>query len=197
MDLLADDGVFITENGCLDAITDGLQFDSVYHEHLRYYSVASMSRLLDMHGMQVLSAQRLPLHGGIYRITATKRSGGADFGTYIYRAAAQIRSECRQISEAGGTIYGIGAATRASTMIHFAKIAQYIDRVCEMPDSEKIGRMMPGTSIPVVAESELFAAQPSHAFVFAWQIADSLIPKLGRAGYAGKFIVPLPEPRII
>lgn len=195
MTLLDDEGIFITENGALDGITDGLQIDSIYHEHLRYYSVASMSRLLDMHGMQVNGAEFYPLHGGIYRIAATRRA--PDFPILAFRTASMVHRMLRSITEDGGTVYGIGAATRATSLIHFTGIARDIDRVCEITGSEKIGRTVPGTAIPIVDEAELLENQPSYALLFAWQIADDLISGLRKRGYLGDFIIPLPEPRII
>ena len=93
-------------------------------------------------------------------------------------------------------MYGIGAATRATPLILYAFIAPWIDRVCEVAGSEKIGSTMPGTTIPVVDEAELFRDQPPYALIFPWQYADSIIPKLRSMGYKGRFIIPLPEPRI-
>jgi hypothetical protein len=68
--------------------------------------------------------------------------------------------------------------------------------VCEVPSSEKIGMKMPGTMIPVVPDAQLIEDQPPYALMFSWHIASSIIPKLRAAGYAGKFIIPLPEPVI-
>jgi hypothetical protein len=94
-------------------------------------------------------------------------------------------------------VYGIGATTRATPLIHFAGIGEFITCVCEVPSSEKIGQNMPGTLIPVVDEAKLLEDQPPHALLLSWHIADTVIPKLRSAGYRGKIIIPLPEPRII
>jgi hypothetical protein len=95
-----------------------------------------------------------------------------------------------------GPVYGIGATTRATPLIWWAGLAPYIDRICEVPGSARIGTVLPGTSIPVVDEAELIAAQPPHALLLSWHIAADIVPKLRAAGYRGTFIVPLPQARI-
>jgi hypothetical protein len=72
-----------------------------------------------------------------------------------------------------------------------------IDCVVEVAGSHKVGKYMPGTRIPVVEESKLFEQQPSHALLLSWHIAEELKANLVKKGYKGKFIVPLPEVRII
>lgn len=192
-DMLDDDGVFVTENHALSSITEGLQIDTVYHEHLRYYSVSSLSRLLAMHGLDVATVTRIPTHGGSLRVTARKVSGDLDARALL--AAAKLNQLVMQ-AKASGPVYGVGAATRATPLIHFAGLTHAIDCVCEVASSEKIGMLMPGTSIPVVDEVRLIEDQPPHALLFSWHIAGALIPKLRQMGYKGKFIIPLPEPEI-
>jgi hypothetical protein len=95
-----------------------------------------------------------------------------------------------------GKVAAIGATTRATPLIHFSGIAPFISYVCEVPGSDKIGMTMPGTGIPVVDEKVLLAEQPPYALLLSWHIADTIMPKLRAAGYTGKFIIPLPEPRV-
>ena len=109
---------------------------------------------------------------------------------------ARLHGMLSGLHDDGNVIYGIGAATRAVPLIHYARIAGYLACVCEVAGSEKIGTTMPGTSITVVDEVRLIEDQPGYALLFPWQYADSLIPKLRQAGYRGRFIIPLPEPRI-
>ena len=72
-----------------------------------------------------------------------------------------------------------------------------IDYVCEIKGSHKIGKYLPGTLIPVVEEQRMFDKQPDNALFLSWHIADELIPKLKEKGFAGNFIIPLPEPLIL
>jgi hypothetical protein len=194
-ELLADDGEFITESHDFASISDGLQIDTIYHEHLRYYSVASLSRLLAMHGLEVTSSQRIHTYGGSFRVRARKARGGLQ--DRARAAASDLRRLLFLLDADGNSIYGISAATRATPLIHFARIAPFINRVCEHPHSEKIGSLMPGTQIPVVDEAMLVEDQPDYAVLFSYHLADVIIPKVRQLGYKGKIIIPLPEPVII
>ena len=190
--LLADDGVFVTENHDVASILDGLQIDTIYHEHLRYYSLASLSHLLAMHGLDVTDVERVGTHGGSLRVTARKRRG--DLSDRAYEAATKLHLLLsRLVVTEGAAVYGIGAATRATPLIYFAGLTGLITCVCEVSASEKIGTKMPGTQIPVIDEVYLIADQPPYALLFSWHIAGSLMPKLREMGYRGKFIIPLPE----
>jgi 2-polyprenyl-3-methyl-5-hydroxy-6-metoxy-1,4-benzoquinol methylase len=191
--LLADDGVFITENHDWASISNGLQIDTVYHEHLRYYSPASLSYLLAKNGFTVSEIKPVNTHGGSFRTTAIRERN------QIAMRAMNARGDLQRLlalARNEGKIYGVGACTRATPLIHYAKLDDYLSCVVEVPESEKIGTFMPGTKIPVVDEKKLIEDQPPHALLFAWHWASTIVPKLRAAGYKGKFIIPLPEPRI-
>jgi hypothetical protein len=194
-DLLAHDGVFVTENHDVASILEGLQADTVYHEHQRYFSVTSLARLLGAHGLTITGVERIPTHGGSFRVFARRQR--TDLAQRARVAAARLNRMLAGIVEDGGHVYGVGAATRATPLIHYAKIAPYITAVAEVPGSEKIGCHMPGTAIPVVDEALLVENQPEYALLFCWHVADSVVPALRKLGYKGRFLVPLPEPREI
>ena len=87
---------------------------------------------------------------------------------------------------------------KSSSLLNYTALDNgIIDYVCEIKGSHKIGKYLPGTLIPVVEEKMLFEKQPDYALLLSWHIAYELIPKLKNKGYKGKFIIPLPEPRII
>lgn len=185
--LLADDGVFITENHDWASIVNGLQIDTIYHEHLRYYTVASLSRLLAAHGLLVFEVEQIPTHGGSFRVYALREEVG------LAARAKKLKDEIRQmVSKAAeeGPVYGISATTRATPLIHYTGIQDYITCVCEIAGSEKIGTNIPGTKIPIVDEAKLIEDQPPNALLLAWHIAGDIIPALDEAGYKGKFIIP-------
>ena len=193
--LLAGDGVLITENHDVNAVLDGLQIDTVYHEHARYWSVSTLSRLLGMHGLVVTDVEKIPVHGGSFRVTA-RRQKTRDLAWRAKAAARGLRVMLDGFAQEG-PVYGVGATTRATPLIHYAGIAEYLACVCEVPGSAKIGLTMPGTSIPVVDEAKLIADQPPTALLLAWHIAGDLVPALRAKGYQGRFVVPLPEPGVI
>ncbi|HVT98444.1 MAG TPA: class I SAM-dependent methyltransferase [Acidobacteriaceae bacterium] len=193
--LLAPGGQFVTENHDFYSITDGLQIDTIYHEHLRYYTVASLSRLLEQHWLRVTRVEQTRMHGGSFRIWA--RDTRHDWTSDAAEAAMDLTELLGEITGKGHAVYGIGAATRATPLIHFAGLAPYIAYVCEVAGSAKIGTFIPGTDIPVVDEADLVRHQPAYALLFAWHMKDYIVPKLRAAGYRGKFIVPLPKPEVI
>jgi hypothetical protein len=219
LDLLTFDGVFISESHYLIGLLDRLQYDTIYHEHLRYYSLGSLANLLRMHGLEVFHARAIPSHGGSIRVYAARRGAqpvkdsvarmfaGEPRGDAMAARLATFRNDVMlsklrllamicDLKEKGARICGISAPSRASTLVNYLGLDEAIvDYVCEIAGSLKIGKCMPGTSIPVVEESQLFADQPECAIIFSWHIADELAPKLRAKGYRGKLLTPLPEPR--
>ena len=192
-ELLADDGTFIIDNQDWFNVVNDLQIDTIYHEHLRYYSPASLSWLLAQHGLLVVSINRLGMHGGSFR--AVSRWQKLDLEG---RARRLLHSLHHLVEEAVGVgpVYAVTAPTRATPLVNAADIGRFLTCACEISGSEKIGGVIPGTKVPVVDEKVLFEQQPPFALILAWDIADSLIPKLRERGYKGKFIIPLREPRI-
>jgi SAM-dependent methyltransferase len=217
--LLADDGTFISESHYLLSLVETLQYDTIYHEHLRYYSLTSVEHLLARHGLEVFFAKRIPTHGGSIRIYAApkgtrpidsavaeiRRQEAAlsvealgEFKRRVVRSKIDLYALLKSIKGAGQRIYGIGAPSRASTLINYVGLDDGIlDCVLEIKGSYKIGKYMPGTLVPVVDESRLFDDPPDYALLLSWHIADELIAKLRERGYAGRFLVPLPEPRVV
>ena len=199
--LLADDGMLVAENHDLDSVVDGGQWDTVYHEHLRFYSPYSFHLVLRKHGLTAVRWHGVPTHGGSVRMLAEKGVNGYkvpplkhyDFAGLASRAA-ESRHAIRAV--AAGGIVGIGATARATTIINYAGLdVDTLEYVCEVPGSDKIGHYIPGTRVPVVDEHRLFTEQPSRAILFSWHLADSIVPKLRERGYTGEVIVPLPAVR--
>ena len=190
--LLDDNGSFITENHDWNSITRGLQIDTVYHEHLRYFTMASLSGLLAQHGLTVVDLERIPAHGGSFRVTAMKEPPDLNRRAKLVKVRLQTL-----LKPLEGPVYGVGATTRATPLIHYTGIQDLLECVCEVPGSDKIGRRIPGTQIPVVDEGRLIKDQPPYALILSWHIADIIMPKIRQMGYRGKFIIPLPEPEII
>jgi hypothetical protein len=219
--MLDDDGVFISESHYLMALLETLQYDTIYHEHLRHYSLESLAYLLQMHGLEVIHARRIPTHGGsirvyaarrgtrpvqptVERLLAEERAGGTladrlvEFRRRVARSKVDLYVLIRDLLATRARIFGVGAPSRASTLInHVGLDRDLLDCVVEIAGSYKIGKYMPGTLIPVVEEERLFSEQPEYALLLSWHIADELIPKLRDRGFKGGYIVPLPEPRVL
>lgn len=215
------DGVFISESHYLLPLITEVQYDTIYHEHLRYYSLHSLIYLLNLHGLEVFHAKEIPSHGGSIRVYAAKKGkyplqksvqkllkkeekivtdikSFTNFRNNIINAKLQLYKLLSKIKLQGEKIYGISAPSRGTTLINYLGLDDgIIDAVVEIKGSYKIGMYIPGTIIPVLNEEKLIKDQPEYAFLLSWHIADELIPKLKQKGFKGKFIKPLPIPKII
>jgi SAM-dependent methyltransferase len=221
VEMLKPDGVFISESHYLISLLDTLQYDTVYHEHLRYYSLTSLKHLLEMHDLEVFHARPIPSHGGSIRVYAARRGTRPVQDSVARMLATEPRGEAmterldafrhdvvlsklrllamlRELKEKDARIAGISAPSRASTLVNYVGLDEgLIDYVCEIAGSLKIGKYVPGTQIPVVDEARLFSDQPDCAIIFSWHIADELAPKLRAKGFRGQLITPLPVPRLL
>lgn len=218
--MLGDDGFFISESHYLLSLIETLQYDTIYHEHLRYYSLQSLKFLLEMHGLEIIHAKKIPTHGGSIRVYAARKGqrpvqpsvaklqaveekelaweNFMNFRGRVSRSKLDLMALLKEIRSQGQKVYGIGAPSRASTLVNYVGLDDaIIDCVLEIKGSYKIGKYMPGTLIPVLEESKLIEDQPEYALLFSWHISDELIPKLRDQGFRGKFIVPLPTPKVV
>jgi SAM-dependent methyltransferase len=221
LSMLKPDGLFISESHYLFSLIETLQYDTIYHEHLRYYSLHALRHLFEPHDLEIVHATRIPTHGGSIRVytarrgthqvqpsvaavLAEERKGGAletqlaEFKTRVVASKLALHALLTDIKKAGHRIFGVGAPSRASTLINYVGLDDGIlECVVEVSDSYKLNKYMPGTLIPVVDEQRLFDEQPEYAMFLSWHIGDELAPKLKQRGFQGRFIVPLPEPRIL
>ncbi len=211
--------MFISESHYWLALVETLQYDTIYHEHLRHYTLGSLSYLLAAHGLEVIHAKRIPTHGGSIRVYATRKGARevrptvaalladeraaltpdalARFRRGVVASKLGLYALLKDVKARGERVYGIGAPSRASTLINYVGLDDGIlDCVLEVEGSHKIGKYVPGTLIPVLHERKLFEDQPEYALLLSWHIADELMPKLTANGFKGSYIVPLPTPRI-
>ena len=218
--LLDEDGIFISESHYWLSLLETLQYDTIYHEHLRYYSLTSLRYLLEANGLEVIRAKRIPTHGGSIRVYAARKGKFpvhesvrailateereltderiGRFRDGVVSSKLALYALLNQVRLAGDRVYGVGAPSRASTLINYVGLDDGIlDCVLEIKGSYKIGKYIPGTVIPVLEESRLFEDQPRYALLLSWHIADELMPKLTARGFKGDFIIPLPVPHIV
>jgi len=110
----------------------------------------------------------------------------------------ELMALLRDIKKSGGRVYGVGAPSRGTTLINYTGLDEgIVNCTLEIKGSHKINKYVPGTLIPVLEESKLFEDQPEYVLIFSWNIASELMQKLKEKGFNGKFIIPLPTPRII
>jgi hypothetical protein len=220
--ILRDDGVFISESLYLLPVVESLQYDRIYHEHLRYYHLGALTNLLEGHGLEIFHVHCIPTHGGSIRAFAAPKGSQKSLPSVAAQAAVEARAGLNDgsalrsfrkrvvqskadlyqffagIKSRDEHIYAVGATSRASTLVNYVGLDDgIIDCVLEFATSPKVGKYMPGTRIPVLDEQKLFVDQPEYALLLSYHIAEDLVTNLRRKGYRGKFIVPLPEPKII
>jgi hypothetical protein len=217
--LIGDEGAFVSESHYLLNLIEELQYDTIYHEHLRFYSLKPLIEIFARAGFSIFDVERVPTHGGSIRVWADRgrREVSERVGELVrleeerglYDDTAYDRFRRRIVdgklrllellveARKEGPIIGIGAPGRASTLLAYTGITpELVDSTVELTGSLKIGKYTPGTHIPIVDERTLYERQPPHALVLSWHIGEAIMPKIRERGYRGKFIVPLPEPRI-
>ena len=192
--LLDDNGSFITENHdgtASPAACRSTRFtmSTFVISRWRPLSAAACHARADGGG----PAEPVPAHGGSLPGDRDERTPGSEPPGGTGESTACGRS-CKPLE---GPVYGIGATTRATPLIHYTGIQDRLACVCEVPWSDKIGRCIPGTEILIVDEKKLIEDQPPYALILSWHIADIIMPKIRQMGYRGEFIIPLPEPEII
>jgi len=221
-DLLTDDGVFVTESHyALDLIND-LQYDFIYHEHSRYYTVRTLVYLFAKHGLEVFDVVRIPTHSGSIRVFAGKKgahpvakivgellaaekaAGLENTDTYVAFAKKVAEHKTafvkflKDIRAKGSRIAGLTFPARAVTLLNYCGIGpETLDCITEM-STLKIGRYSPGTHIKVVDQEMLFReGAPEYGLLLSWHIQKEILPRFKAKGFKGKFILPLPQPTIV
>ena len=220
LNILDKDGVFITESHYLVTLIKELQYDTIYHEHLRYYSLLSLKYLFEKYNLTIFHATKIPTHGGSIRVYVCRKNkfkilksvkkiikeekkflnwkNFKKFSTEVINSKLSLYSLLNNIIKKGNKIYGIGAPSRASTLVNFLGLdKKIINCVCEIEGSHKIGNYLPGTNIPIVSERNLYKEKPKFVVLFSWHIAKELIANLKKRGFKGKYIIPLPKPKIV
>ena len=218
--VLKKDGVFITESHYVVPLIKELQYDTIYHEHLRYYSLLSLKYLFEKYNLSIFHVKKILTHGGSIRVYAARKGNFKTknsvkkiinseknffneknfniFKNSVVKSKLELYKLLNNIAEKKQKIYGIGAPSRASTLIHYLGLTEEIIKcVCEIDGSHKIGNYMPGTSIPIVSEKRLYKDKPEYAILLSWHIASELIRNLRKKGFKGRFIIPLPKPRVV
>lgn len=221
--LLKDDGVFIVEAPYLIDFLQKRYFDLVYHEHLSYWSVDALITLFKRFDMTVFYVEKVPVHGGTIRVFIKNKNGRfpidnsvkkflmqeakmklknistyRDFAKKVYENKVKLLLLLEKIKSQGRTIAGYGAPAKGNTLLNFFNIGtETLDFVID--DSQyKQGLYTPGKHIPVVPSKQLFEKKPDYVLILAWNFAESIMKmheKFRKDG--GRFIIPVPKPKII
>ena len=219
--LLAPDGVLVVEVPYFGELIDKLEFDTIYHEHLSYFALAPVARLCDDHGLSLVDAEPVGLHGGsvilhirrgqrpgtarLERMRANERRRGLLEPATLVAFAGKVaawKSRFEELLAAtvarGGRLIGYGAAAKANTLLNYCPdvartLACILDR-----SPHKQGRYTPGTHVRVVPADDWEPLKATHMVILAWNFRDEIMRQMkGFADAGGRFIVPIPDPEIV
>jgi hypothetical protein len=201
-------------------LVDGVQFDTIYHEHYAYWSLRAMERLLARHGLHAFEVERLPTHGGSLRVLASAEPRGATpglldiraeeaarglakpgfyagFETRVQQTLGGFRAWLRKARVAGRRIGAYGAAAKGNTFLNAAGVtAADIVAVADRSPAKQ-GRLLPGSRIPVVTPEALHALPLDDILVLPWNIGAEIAGLLRQGGFRGRIVTAVPAMREI
>jgi len=222
-ELMKDDGVFIMEVGYFLDVFKNKWFDTIYHEHLDFHTVAPLKKLFERFDMEIFRVERISPQGGSIRVFSQNKKGAYEIESSVENLIKLEKEEGLQeisslenfddeinimgkkfkklLSEKksqGSSIAAYGAPTKATTLCyHFGIGPEFIDFIVD-DNPLKQGMLSPGKHIPVFNSEQIYEQKPNFVVILAWNFAESIIKnhkKFLQEG--GKFILPMPEPRII
>ena len=219
--LLKPDGVVVVEAPYLKDLIDHVEFDTIYHEHLCYFSLTSLDRLFRRHGLQIVDVEHLPIHGGSLRVFAQhfeaairpsisvqrmltqedewayRESFYRDFGLRVDDLRTNLVTLLKRLKSENKRIAVYGASAKGSTLLNYFGIgAELLDYVVDR-STIKQGRFTPGTHLKIHDPERLLEDKPDYCLLLTWNFAEEILAqqKAYRA-QGGKFIIPIPNVRV-
>lgn len=221
-EVMTDDTVFMTQCIYSRDILEKNQFDHFYHEHTMIHSLGPLERLFAVHGMKLVDVEFDPIHGGSFILYVTLTSSPHSQTPAVAEAIASEREAglesldtyrdfarrvegnrdalvmlLEELRADGKTVYGLCAPLKGSTLLNYAGIGPDLVELTTEVNPHKIGKLTPGTHIPIVSEDSV-SSQPDYYLLLSWNFLDFFVEKYRdylEAG--GRFIVPNPEVRVI
>jgi SAM-dependent methyltransferase len=221
--ILTPGGMVVIEVPYVKEMIEHLEFDTIYHEHISYFSLSSLDCVMKSHGFEITDVERLTIHGGSLRIFAehsairtqptaavrqmldeeekcgvTRFAFYEDFAEKISRLKERLLCLLRELKSQGRRIAAYGASAKGATLLNYFGIgAATLDFVVDR-STAKQGLFTPGTHLPIHAPEKLMQVMPEYVLLLTWNFAEEILDQ--QAEYrrrGGHFIVPLPEPRIV
>ncbi len=218
--LLRPDGTAIIEAPYLRDLIEHLEFDTIYHEHLCYFSASALRELFARQGLFLTDVEHIPIHGGSLRIFVQKRDAPSErllqmlreerdtgldrpdaFQAFAARVSAvgqELRDLLRRLRAEGKRVAGYGAAAKGTILLNFFRIgAEDLVWIADK-NPHKHGLYVPGMKVPIVGPDRIEADAPDYLLVLPWNHREEIMRQ--QAGFArrgGRFIIPIPQPRIV
>ena len=221
--LLAPGGVVVIETPYVKDMLDHREFDTIYHEHLFYYSLTALDALFRRHGLVIDDVERVAIHGGSLRVFAVHQTPGhapresvtrllaeerawgvqsfdayRDFARQVESLKRDLLAMLRRLKSEGKTIAAYGAAAKGSTLLNYFGIGKDLIDFAVDRSTYKQGKYMPGVHLPILEPAALLDRKPDYVLLLTWNFAAEIIEQ--QAEYrkrGGRFIVPIPELRIV
>lgn len=220
--LLKEKGVFIFEAPYFVNLIKTIQYDTIYHEHLSYLSVKPLIGFFAHHNMEMIDIEFADIHGGSFRVYISEKGNYPvsdiindlftreeamglyshavldDFSDKVKKNRAELTWLLHSLKRSGKTIIGVSAPAKGMTLLNYCRIGNdWLDVVSEK-STLKINRYTPGMHIPVVSDNYLLENRPDFALLLAWNFADEIMENLSEyRKRGGKFIIPIPMPKIV
>jgi hypothetical protein len=221
--LLAQQGVMIIEFHHLASLYSHMEFDSIYHEHLCYYSLKPVMHLFGMFGMEVFDVKKIPIHGGSLRIYVQKKGGGhaisqnvqailneeetlglykletyRDFAGKIASIRDELLAMLKKLKSEGKRVAGYGAPAKCTTLLNYFGIGPGLVEYIVDRSPSKQNRLVPGVHVPICGPERLKSDRPDYLLILAWNISEEIMKQQSEfRASGGKFIVPIPRPEIL
>jgi hypothetical protein len=217
--VLKPDGVASIEVPYLGELVDKLEFDTIYHEHLCYFSATALDRLFARHGLLLFDVEHLPIHGGSLRLFVSHAPGQrsrrmkellaqeerltgpaayADFEMRALQLRTQLVTLLNKLKASGKKLAAYGASAKGATLLNYCGIGRdLLDFVVDR-STVKQGKLTPGAHLPILPPNELLVRKPDYVLLLTWNFADEILAQ--QAAYrelGGKFIIPVPEARTV
>ena len=220
--ILKSTGLAVIETPYVRDLVERLEFDTIYHEHVFYYSLSSLVRVLNEHGLVVIDLERIAIHGGSLRVFVAHDSAQPatpavaelldeevslgltnvdyfnDFALRVQDLGNELRAALASLKGDGKSIAAYGAAAKGTVLLNaFGIGTETLDFVADR-SAHKQGRFMPGVRVPVVPAERLLEVRPDACLLLAWNFADEILAQQDAYRAAGgQFIIPVPSVRIV
>jgi len=220
--LLETDGIFVFQVPHFLKLIKNVEYDTIYHEHISYFGLKPLIKFFEEHQMELFDVVETDIDGGsircfvshkgqftkslninkilmeenneeIYNIKRLKK-----FEKDVIQQKADLKKMLEQLKHDGKKIVGVGAPAKGITLLNYCNIDKDILEYLTEKSSLKIGKFCPGMHIPVVTDEKLLEDKPDYALILAWNFAEEIMNNLKEyKKLGGKFLIPIPTPKIV